>query len=469
MNILEKVEKYIRQNALLSKEGKYLVALSGGADSVTLLLMLQDMGYHTEACHCNFHLRGEESDRDEQFCIDLCQKKGIPLHRIHFDTKTYAEVHKVSIEMAARDLRYKYFAQLKKDVEADGICVAHHQDDSVETLLINLIRGTGIKGLTGIAPKNGDILRPLLCISRKDILEYLKEKVQDYVTDSTNLEDDVVRNKIRLNIIPMLKEINPAVCQNIAATTHYVEMADKKLAGFEKKIQAVGPYDQSTTSQDDYGLIYIKKADIAADTSPEFALYTALRPYGFLGSVIEEILESFENVGKIWESASYQMVIDRQHLVLQKKDKPLFATRKFPETGTYMLPCKSTRVPLPVKGQDAPNSEQKFIIKKYAREVSFTPSKEAYHITLDADKVKFPLTLRRVANGDKFHPFGMKGCKLVSDYLTDKKRNYFIRQDQLVLVDADGLIIWLIGERTSDDCKIDEKTGSILDILITLP
>ena len=176
---LKKISTFINARHLLSKDGKYIVALSGGADSVTLALALCELGYKIEAAHCNFHLRGDESDRDEKFCIDFCKHNNIELHRVHFDTVAYAKMRKVSIEMAARNLRYSYFAQLKKDISADAICVAHHQDDSVETVLMNLIRGTGIDGLTGIAPKNGDIVRPLLCVSRADIENELQATGQN--------------------------------------------------------------------------------------------------------------------------------------------------------------------------------------------------------------------------------------------------------------------------------------------------
>ena len=166
----------------------FLVALSGGADSVCLLLAMKRLGYRVEAIHCNFHLRGAESDRDEEFCKRLCEREQIPFHTVHFDTKTYAEVHKVSIEMAARELRYNYFEQLRKAIDAEAILVAHHKNDAVETLLMNLLRGTGIHGLQGIKPRNGRIIRPLLCVSRQEIVEWLNMIGQDYVTDSTNLD-----------------------------------------------------------------------------------------------------------------------------------------------------------------------------------------------------------------------------------------------------------------------------------------
>ena len=173
-----KVESFIRQHKLLDNNSLYIVALSGGGDSVALLLLLHDAGYNIHAAHCNFHLRGGESDRDEAFCEELCKQLGVQLHRAHFDTQTHAELHHISIEMAARELRYAWFEQLRRDIGAAAVCVAHHRDDSVETVLLNLVRGTGLRGLTGIQPHNGNIVRPLLCVSRADIEDYLAEKGQ---------------------------------------------------------------------------------------------------------------------------------------------------------------------------------------------------------------------------------------------------------------------------------------------------
>lgn len=435
---IHRIEDFISRNHLLEKDDKYLVALSGGADSVTLLWVLHELGYQIEACHCNFQLRGAESDRDEQFCVQLCEQLVIPLHRIHFDTRLYAEVHKESIELAARNLRYRYFAQLKEDVEADGICVAHHQDDTVETVLINLIRGAGIQGLTGIPAKNGDILRPLLCVDRKEILAYLEEKGQDYVTDSTNLVDDVVRNKIRLNIIPMLKEINPAASKNIAQAAHHLEEANKMLSS----IAICGEKSED-------GTIRVAVQEIESAASAEYALYSSISPYGFRGKAITEILASLHSTGKTWTSETHQLVIDRDCILIREKQTEVFQGMKIPETGCYVLP-RGEKIKLSIR----------------EREIDFSPSKEKFLITLDADAVTFPLHLRLAQNGDTFHPFGMKGKKLVSDYLTDRKKNLFEKQSQLVLEDAKGQIIWVVGERTSELCKIKEDTKKILYIQV---
>lgn len=448
MKFVQTIQQNIIQQHLLEKDKKYLVALSGGADSVALLLVLHELGYTVEACHCNFHLRGEESDRDEQFCVSLCQQLNIELHRIHFDTKTYAELHKESIELAARNLRYRYFDQLRKDVDAASICVAHHQDDNVETILINLVRGTGLKGLTGISPVNGYIIRPFLCITRQDILDYLTERQQKFVTDSSNLVDDVVRNKIRLNMIPMLKEINPAVCNNIAATARYLTEASKMLtAALEKEKEQI--YQEAPASFCmPQPVIRISKSWLLNQASTEYALFHTLSPYGASGKMIQEILHSINSIGKTWQTPTHQILIDREHILVKEIKEDDFRRILIPEPGSYVTAIGKIR------------------ISKETVTENFQPSKEKHLITLDASNIKFPLTLRRTQQGDTFIPFGMKGRKLVSDYLTDRKRNLFEKQSQLILADSAGNILWLVGERTSEDFRIKHTTETILKIEI---
>lgn len=455
MNQIEqKVSKYIHRHYLLKHDGRYIVALSGGADSVALLCILDALGINISAAHCNFHLRGEESNRDEQFCVDLCQKMGIPLSRIHFDTQEYAQLHKVSIEMAARDLRYRYFAQLAKDLEADGICVAHHRDDNVETLLLNLLRGSGIDGLAGIAPQNGNILRPLLCISRQDILQYLKEKGQDYVTDSTNLEDDALRNKIRHHVIPLLQTLNPAASDNIALSAKYVRQACEMLSAMWGSQQHQEGTEEEENPQTD--TLYINKVEVMQAASPEFMLHHQIGSYGFHGDCIDSIIEAMEaqdgGVGKVWKSNDHMLAIDRDSLLVTSLHHleacQQESSFRIPEEGNYHIGNLQLR------------------IKRYEKAADFQPSKSARRITLDAEKVNFPLVYRRTETGDRFQPFGMKGSKLVSDYLTDRKRNYLQKLEQHVITHRDGDIIWLVGERTSEKTKITEQTQTILEIEI---
>lgn len=438
--ILKKVKHFIEFNALLPKsDALYLVALSGGADSVCLMLVLKELGYKVEAIHCNFKLRGEESDRDEQFCRELCRKNDIPFHIVKFDTLFYAETHKVSIEMAARELRYDYFERLRKDIGAEDICVAHHKDDSVETLLLNLVRGTGIHGLQGIKPVNGRIVRPLLCVSREEILSWLDHKGQDYVTDSSNLKNDVMRNKIRLDIIPLLKNINPAACENIHKTALRMVEAGKVFDDAMEKLCF-------RVSKAMLQVTYIYASELLSQPSPEYILYTLLSPCGFSPSQIDDISHAdFTKSGLKWTSETHVLVTDRDKLLLKEKNDYVFSGMRIPETGTYVF------------SEDGIN-ESKICVKEQAIDSSFTISREKDCVCLDVSKVSFPLFIRKVEQGDRFVPFGMKGSKLVSDFLTDLKRNVFEKEQQLALVDASGKIVWLVGERPDGRFCITSST-----------
>ena len=287
------------------QSGIFLVALSGGPDSVALLRMLIDKGHKVEAAHCNFHLRGKESNRDEAFCKTLCEKLGVKLHIAHFDTKEFAKLRGISIEMAARDLRYRWFAQLAQDTNAAGVCVAHHSDDQVETILLNMLRGTGLKGLLGMRHRNGIFVRPLLNMSRQDILAYLKRIGQDYVTDSTNLEDDVQRNKLRLDVIPMLETVTPAAKQNI------LRMADN-LGDIEKVVeQSLSVALEKAKAECAIGEAYSMNA-VRSYASPRLLLWNILSPIGFNRAQTEEILSSAQG-GKTWTA--------KRHVAVMSNDK----------------------------------------------------------------------------------------------------------------------------------------------------
>ncbi len=453
---MNKIEQSIESQHLLDKNKKYIVALSGGADSVTLLLALHRLGYQVEAAHCNFHLRGEESDRDEQFCKDLCTKVNVSFYFTHFDTKEYASLRHISIEMAARNLRYAYFEQLRNDIGAEAICVAHHQDDNVETILLNLVRGTGLNGLTGMAPRNGNIIRPMLQITRSDIEDYLKELKQDYVTDSTNLIDDVKRNQIRLDILPLLEKMNPNVKENIATTARYLSEAGKvintSLDSYWKRKQDIVTYLSNENAPGDTSDLdtsaTLSIATIKNYSSPEYLLFYLLQNYNYNGKQVEQIFESIDNgQGKLWTSATHELIIDRENIIIRKISERTDKVMLIPEEGNYTY-------------------EDGMTFKLIENEIddSFKVSKEAHRVTLDADTVKFPVKIRHTHEGDRFIPFGMKGSKLVSDYLTDIKKNIFEKRDQLVFEDAEGKIIWIYGERTDDRVKITKKSKKVLII-----
>ena len=440
------VADFIAKHQLLSRDGLHIVALSGGADSVALLLVLKRLGYRIEAAHCNFRLRGEESDGDEAFVCQLCEAQNIPIHRVHFDTKEYAVLHKVSIEMAARELRYRYFEQLRQDLGADTICVAHHRDDAVETLLMNLMNGTGIHGLTGIRPKNGAVVRPLLCVSRSEIEEYLHSIGQNYVVDSTNAVDDVLRNKIRLHLIPLMQQILPKSSENIAKTADYIKEVegvydDAIRSGLSRIVKtlkpAIGTADQS-------GAVAVTMDDLQALPSSECFLFEWLRPYGFTSAQVLQIAESLKAPsGKTFSSATHVLYIDRGALIV---------------APVYQLPSPLV---IPEEGVYTYQDNLKFRIT-FSNDLSISKSDNC--ITVDKAAVEFPLTIRVVQSGDHFHPFGMKGSKLVSDYLTDKKVSLWAKRSQMVITDSKGEIIWLVGHRIAHRFRITPSTKSALRI-----
>ena len=424
-----KVERYIEKYKLLKSSELYLVALSGGADSVALLLLLKNAHFNVHAAHCNFHLRGEESDRDEAFCVELCKGLGVELHRAHFDTREYAELHKVSIEMAARELRYKWFEQLREDIGAAGICVAHHRDDSVETVLLNLVRGTGLRGLTGIQPRNGNILRPLLCVSRAEIEAFLAEKGQKYVTDSTNLKADVQRNIVRLEVLPLLRKLNPAVAENIQRTAEYLSEAQQVLN------VAIARFNDSNV---------LNLSDIEKYGSSEYLTFEWLKKYGFNGNQVRQILDS-DCGGMVHSEQGYDVLKDRGRLIVEPTLEP-FKPMRIPEEGTYVL------------GEN---------MRLSVRKKPVYVSKEPNIATLDAAKVRFPLTVRRVGEGDWMQPYGMKGRKLLSDLMTDLKMTVFEKRRQLVVVDSQGIVVWAVGLRIADFVAVSDATTAVIEVVFS--
>ena len=486
-SFVDRVRRFASVHELFVYGGKYIVALSGGADSVSLLFVLKhlerELGIDVEAAHCNFHLRGAESVRDEEFCKQLCERLSVPLHLIHFDTQAYADLHRVSIEMAARDLRYGYFENLRRDIKAQDICVAHHRDDSVETVLLNLVRGTGLRGLRGIQPRNGNIIRPLLSLSREDIVQYLDALGESYVTDSTNLHNDVKRNKIRLDVMPLLRELNPSVSQSIFESSLRVGEALKVFDEAMKRsiadvttpprgctcpkctnqpvrkctnqpllVQQSLLHQQRCTLQANHPLT-ISIDRLKQQPSPEYTLHEILSPRGFTSAQIDQIYGSLDtcSAGKIIASDSHELAFDRGSLLVQPRTNVADAVRsmRIPEIGTYVF---SDSLKIKVAAEDCGDD--------------YVPSRAADCVCLDASNIKFPLTLRHIEQGDRFVPFGMNGMKLVSDYLTDRKKNVFEKRQQLVLTDAQQRIVWLVGERTDNRFRISKETSKALRLTL---
>ena len=420
---INKVQRFIEQHDLLARSSKTLVALSGGADSVALLRILLSLGYACEAAHCNFGLRGKESDRDERFVRQLCDQLQVPLHVIHFDTAQVAAQQHISIEMAARKLRYGWFEDLRLQLNADAVAVAHHQDDSVETFLLNLLRGTGIHGLKGIRPKNGYIVRPLLCLNRQEIIDYLKELAQPYVTDSTNLQDEYTRNKIRLRLLPLMEEINPSVKNSILQTAKYLNDASRV---YDKGIEE----GKSRVCIPDG----IAIGALLKEPAPEALLFEILRPLGFNPSQTADVFHSLQGTpGRTFISPSARLIKDRDFLFWESSRE---------ETGKPALTLKE---------------------HDYTPDFVIPRSKDI--ACLDAGKLHRPLTLRKWKQGDTFVPFGMKGTKKVSDYLTDRKFSLLQKERQWVLCSGDD-IVWLVGERSDNRFRVDENTRKVLCVRI---
>lgn len=428
-----KVEDTIIVHSLFSHSATILVALSGGADSVAMLRILKELGYNCKALHCNFHLRGNESDRDEQFVRNLCQETDTELLVTHFKTKEYAEQNKLSIEMAARELRYAWFEECVNNHTGDVVAIAHNSDDCVETFLLNLTRGTGINGLKGIKVKNGNIARPLLKCSRDEITAYLKSIGQEYMTDSTNLQNEYTRNKVRLDIIPLFEKINPSFKHSVLDTA-------------ERLAEAAAIYDnaiaQSKAQVYDGNCINIEK--LKAQVSPPTLLFEILHPLGFNSSQINDILKSIDGQpGKKFISRDYEVTKDRDSLIITPTDQEDEATVQLEEVTHFSkgtLLCQTT-----------------------AKDEKFTINKDRNIALIDKSKIKGSLKLRKWRYGDNFVPLGMKGKKNISDYLTDRKIS-LKEKDRTYVITDDGNIVWIVGERIDDRYKITDRTKEITTI-----
>lgn len=428
------VRAYIEKYQLLTENRPVLVGVSGGADSIALLTILVELGYSCIAAHCNFHLRGEESLRDERFTKEYVEKLQIPFVKIDFETEQYAAENHLSIEMAARELRYRWFEKQRIHWEAQAIAVAHHRDDNVETFLMNLIRGTGIRGLSGIQPKNGFVVRPMLAVSREEIQNWFAKRNLSYVTDSTNLSDAYTRNFIRLRILPLLEEVNPSVKKAIARTSEHLAATEViYLQVIEEARKEV--FDSENR---------LSIAALMKYPAPNAVLYELLKVYGFSRSVVEDIYSSLtKESGKVFFSSSFRLIKDRDYL--------LFSPLVKEEIQEYILNGDEKEWIGPIE-----LSFESVVIT-----TDFQIRKEKNIAYFDADKLTFPLTLRKWQEGDWFIPFGMKGRKKLSDYFSDRKFSRLEKEQTWLLCSGDT-IIWIVGERSDNRFCLDKMTKRAL-------
>ena len=440
--MLDTVHQYIQKWKLLPPSSTVIIGVSGGADSMALLLILKELGYQIVVAHCNFQLRNESSFNDEKFVVKFCQEHNIAYSSKLFDTQKYASLQKISIEMAARDLRYAWFEELRIRHNASAIAVAHHQNDSIETILINLINGTGIQGLTGIKPKNGHIIRPLLCISRADIETYLKEKKVSFVTDATNFESVYTRNIVRNQLIPIISKIN----------TGFTDTMLRNIDNFE---QTAYIYQTYITSKLNEWIIYKDKDNfripihqIVNEENGKTILFEALKNMTFSPKICATL---FENIGtgsgKIYYSNTHKLVVDRDYLIVT----PI----KQETAQSFLIHQKDTLVATPIG----------IHLSIFKKELAFTPPTQANIACVDFSKLTFPLTVRKWKQGDSFHPLGMKQKKKVSDFFIDKKINQW-EKETCWIVESNGEIVWIMGYRIDNRYKITDKTTSIYKMIM---
>ena len=437
----QKVQAFISESHLLSSNAHVMVALSGGADSVALLHVLLALGYRCEAAHCNFHLRGEESNRDEAFVRRLCTALHVPLHVRHFDVPAYMEAHGVSMEMACRDLRYEWFHRLVASQSCDALAVAHHQNDDVETFFLNALRASGIAGLSGMPVKNGIVVRPLLCVNRAEVLDYLKDKHQDFVTDSSNQINDVKRNKLRNVVLPTVEAQFPGALNQLQSTISHLRSCHALYAEMVAHIK-------NECCRQDADALLIDYNHLFGFANSTTLLFEILKPYGFNHAQCSDILKAAAGtygVGKHFYSSSFTLTINRHQLQV--------FVNKVKLQSAYAINLNHNEIKIPLH----------LIIQKVNQSEFDVKQCDGKHvIALSNDVLNAGNTvIRKWKHADRFQPFGMKGSKLVSDLFTDLKLSEQQKADTWIL-EADGKILWVIGCRASNLYRVSPADSTFL-------
>ena len=436
------ITRFLAQHHI-DPSAKFIVALSGGADSIALLHACKYLNLHLLALHCNFNLRGKESNMDEQFVKRFCHTYGIPLSVRKFDTRAHAASRGISIEMAARELRYAWFEETRLKRKFDYILVAHHADDNAETTLLNLTRGTGIRGLTGIPPVSGRVLRPILTLSRQHILDYISSNQLGYRTDSTNNTLDYTRNKIRHLVMPVLKQINPSLLKTLEDTHRALRDTEQiYLHGIAALRRDTVHVENGET------LVHIQR--LLHSPAPYTLLYEILHPYGFNPAQVADVLASASATpGKQFQAGEYLLTRGRTHWRLFNLLDPLTPRALLADPGTYHV------------------HRHTFTLTELPLTADYVIPRDPNVAAIDLDKIVSPLLLRHWTTGDTFCPLGMKRSrKKVSDLFTDLKFSAKQKRDCLIL-QSDHDIVWIVGYRLDDRYKITPRTRRVLQITVT--
>lgn len=439
------VSNNISQHNLLNLHNSIIVALSGGADSVALLAILKSLGYNCIAAHCNFHLRGNESNRDESHAINISNGLGVNCITTHFNVDEYKTANGISTEMACRDLRYQWFESLRKEYNAQAIAVAHHRDDDIETMFLNLLRGSGITGVAAMKWKNSHIIRPMLNISRQEIEVYLHDKNLTFVIDSTNLTDEFKRNKLRNGVLPTLRDAFPNADEILMKSLHILK--ENRLIYNNAINSAIAKYKHGNT-------IYL--SDIIAEyIAPSTLLFEILSPLGFNIFQINDIINASKDSGRKFYSQEWVAIVNRGNIQLSE-------ISYFNNTSEYKFSISSENNKFEIK------SDKALPITLHIQELdseNFNPCNNSLEIYLDIsafeDNPKF--ILRHWKKGDRLEPFGMKGSKKVSDIFNDSKLS-IIDKNNIWILERNGVILWIVGIRASRHFPISNKTKHIMCI-----
>jgi tRNA(Ile)-lysidine synthase len=442
MGMLEEFRRFIQSNSLCQPSDKILLAVSGGIDSIVLLHLYMAAGYKPGIAHCNFHLRGAESDGDEKFVRSVAENMGAAYHQQDFDTEQSAVESGISIQMAARKLRYQWFEEIRIKFDYDFIATAHNQDDLIETFFINLSRGTGIRGLTGIPVRSGKVIRPLLFASRESIVHYANEHHIRFREDSSNASDKYLRNRVRHHLIPMLEEENPSFRNALMDTMLKLSETEKL---YEEEL--VQLRHRLVRTEGDRTRIRIR--DLSAHDARRSILFEILSDYNFSSQAMEDVIHSLEGPsGKQFLSATHRIVKDREDLIITPLDKE--------EERKFYLEREAGRITEPV--------DLEWMLVEHTE--TFHIPNDSKIACLDLQKLHFPLILRHWRSGDFFQPLGMQGMKKISDYLIDTKVS-LPDKEKTWLLTSGSEIAWVIGKRIDDRFKIRPETRQVLMMKFT--
>ncbi|QNK62383.1 tRNA lysidine(34) synthetase TilS [Pedobacter sp. PAMC26386] len=427
---------FISHHTLFSPDQRILLAISGGKDSVLMGHLFKVAGFKFGIAHCNFGLRGEESQRDERFVTSLATQLEVPLHVTHFATKAYAAEHKISTQMAARELRYHWFEELRQKENYDYIAVGHHQDDAIETILLNLVRGTGIAGLHGILPKRDQLIRPLLFLSSAGIEQAIVENSYSFVEDSSNSSSAYARNKLRLGVIPLLKEINP----NLEQTFEHNIL---RFAETEMVLQQRVAQLRTEICEEKKGGIYLALEKIKVLNPKRLLLFELLKVYNFTETVVEELLNSLDKQsGTSFYSASHRITLNREELILTEMTKTAIYLNQMIHPSAISVSFGSHVFGI-----------------SYSDMVTF--DRNPLKAFIDADLLIFPLVVRTWQEGDRFMPMGMRNYKKLSDFFIDQKIPLPQKDSIPILINGNGDVVWIAGLRQDNRYKVTATTKKV--------